>query len=63
MMGLTIAFRTAGKLGRGGGPLILFFPLRCCEPTMLEEGVGDHRHERVTVQALPGSTLEVMCPE
>ena len=27
---------------------------------MLEEGVSDHRHERVTVQALPGPSLEVI---
>ena len=27
---------------------------------MLEEGVGDYRHERVPVQALPGSALEVI---
>jgi hypothetical protein len=27
---------------------------------MPEEGVGDHRHERVTVKALPGSALEVI---
>ena len=27
---------------------------------MLEEGVGDHRHERVTMKALPGSSLEVV---
>ena len=27
---------------------------------MLEEGVGDHCHERVTVKALPGSSLEVI---
>ena len=27
---------------------------------MLEEGVGDHRHERVTVKAWPGSSLEVI---
>ncbi len=27
---------------------------------MLEEGVGDHRHERMTVKALPGSALEVI---
>ncbi len=27
---------------------------------MLEEGVGDHCHERVTVKALPGSPLEVV---
>ena len=27
---------------------------------MLEEGVGDHCHERVTMKALPGSSLEVI---
>ena len=27
---------------------------------MLEEGVGDHGHERVMVKALPGSSLEVI---
>ena len=27
---------------------------------MLEEGVRDHRHERMTVKALPGSPLEVI---
>jgi hypothetical protein len=27
---------------------------------MLEEGIGDHRHERMTVQALPGPSLEVI---
>src|SRR5437667_12251395 len=27
---------------------------------MLEEGVSDHRHERVTVKAVPGSSLEVI---
>ena len=27
---------------------------------MLEEGVSDHGHERVTVKALPGSSLEVV---
>jgi len=27
---------------------------------MLKEGEGDHRHERMTVQALPGSPLEVV---
>ena len=30
---------------------------------MLEEGVGDHRHERMTVKALPGSSLEVIKTE
>ena len=27
---------------------------------MLEEGVRDHRHERMTMKALPGSSLEVI---
>src|SRR5262245_14423850 len=55
-----MAWRTAGKVGCGGGPLILFFPLRCFETAVLEEGVGDHRHERMTVKALPGSSFEVI---
>jgi hypothetical protein len=46
MMRSTIAWRTAGKLGCGGGPLILFFPLCSDEATMLKEGVSD----------LPGAT-------
>jgi hypothetical protein len=60
MMRSTIAWRTAGKLGWGGGPLILFFPLRSDEATMLKEGVSDHCHEGVTVKALPGASLEVV---
>lgn len=27
---------------------------------MLEEGVSDHRHKRMTVKALPGSALEAI---
>jgi hypothetical protein len=30
---------------------------------ILEEGVGDHRHERMTMQALPGSALEMIKTE
>ena len=30
---------------------------------MLEEGVSDHRHERMTMKALPGSSLEVVKTE
>ena len=30
---------------------------------MLEEGVSDHRHKRMTVKALPGSSLEVIKTE
>ena len=55
-----MAWRTAGKVGWGGGPLILFFPPCCCEAAMLEEGVRDHRHERMAMKALPGSSLEVI---
>ena len=50
----------AGMLGCGGGPPILFFPSRCFEAAGLEEGIGDHRHERVAVQAMPGSAFEVV---
>src|SRR5829696_6682243 len=52
--------RRTGRLGCGGGPLILFSPPRFCEATILEKGVGDHRHESVTVKTLPGSPLEVI---
>src|ERR1700736_1687334 len=37
-----------------------FFPPRCCETAVLEEGVSDHCHKRVTVKPLPGSPLEVI---
>jgi hypothetical protein len=40
--------------------LVLFFPLRSDEATMLKEGVSDHCHEGVTVKALPGTSLEVV---
>ena len=30
---------------------------------MLKKGVSDHRHERMTVKALPGSSLEVIQAE
>ena len=43
--------------------MILFFPPRLCETTVLEECVGDHGHEGMTMQALPGSSLEVIEPE
>jgi hypothetical protein len=38
--------------------LILFFPPCCGEAAMLEKGMSDHRHQRMTVKALPGSQLE-----
>src|SRR2546429_9877457 len=59
-MSSRMAWRRADKVGWGGGPLILFFPPCCCEPAMLEESVSDHRHERMAMQALPGSALEVI---
>jgi len=34
-----------------------------CEATVLQEGVGDQGHQRVTMKALPGSPLEVIKPE
>jgi hypothetical protein len=40
--------------------LILFFPPCGFEPAMLEESVSNHGHERVAVEALPGSPLEVV---
>src|SRR5262249_7131930 len=59
-MSSRMAWRTAGNVGRGGGPLILFFPPCCFKPAILGESVGDHRHERMTGKALPGSALEVI---
>jgi len=37
-----------------------FFPPRCLETAGLEEGVGDHSHECVSVQAAPGAHLAVI---
>jgi hypothetical protein len=31
-----------------------------CEATVLQEGVGDHCHQGVTMKTLPGSPLEVI---
>ncbi len=57
--------RTAGRLGRGGGPggepAPLFSPLP--EPQVLEEGERQHRHQHMVVQARPGAALEVIKPE
>src|SRR5438034_10644172 len=41
-------------------PVDSFFPPCCFKPATLEESVGAHRHERMTVKALPGSTLEAI---
>src|ERR1700731_1626341 len=60
---LRMAWRTAGKVGCGGGPLILFFPLRRFEAAVLQESIGDHRHQRMTGKTLPGSSFEVIKAE
>ena len=46
---------------RRGRPLAdSFSPTRLGEAAALQEGVGDHRHERVAVHATPGSAFEVV---
>jgi hypothetical protein len=40
-----------------------FFPPHLREAAMLEECVSDHGHERMTMKALPGSSLKVIKPE
>ena len=41
-------------------PVDFFSPPHFCEAAMLEEGVSDHRHERVTMKTLPGPPFEVV---
>ena len=53
----------AGKLGCGGGPLLLFFPLGGVQAQMLQEQKGDQRHQRMPMQTAPGAALEVIKPE
>src|SRR3954465_10209116 len=60
----TIPRRTAGRLGRGGGPgsvpaTGLFSP----EPQVLQEGEGEQAQERVVVQPAPAAALEVVEPQ
>jgi hypothetical protein len=38
----------------------LFFPPRLGEAAMLQERVGHHRHQGVSVKACPGSSLKVV---
>jgi hypothetical protein len=55
-----MAWRTAGNVGRGGGPLILFFPPCCFKPAILEESVGDQAaagNPNITDQLLKGVQL------
>jgi len=51
-MRLRMAWRTASTLG-WGGPLIVFFPPRVCEATMLTEGLGNDFHQGVAMKTLP----------
>ena len=59
------ARRTAGRLGLRGGPgrrYDLFPPLRPAmlgQAQVLQEGIGNARHQRVPVQPCPGAPLEV----
>src|ERR1700684_4282021 len=54
------ARRIAGGVGLGGPWRGLFSPARRGEAAALQVGVGDQRHERVAVQAMPGSAFEVI---
>lgn len=45
----SIAFLRAGMLGCGGGPVSLFFPSRGLEAAGLEKGIGDHRHQGMSM--------------
>src|ERR1700756_5330835 len=60
-----MARRNSGSVGLGGGAFRgRFFPPPCgLEPQVLEVGERDAGHERVSVQAGPGSPLEVVAPE
>ena len=51
-----MAGRVARMLGWGGGRPTLFFPSRCFAAAGLQEGVGDHRHQGVSVQ--PGPVID-----
>jgi hypothetical protein len=57
------ARRMDGSIG-SGGPFRerrrLFFPLCRLQTMVLKKGVGNHRHQRMSVQAFPGSTFEVV---
>lgn len=56
-----MARRTAGRLGSGGGPGgRRFSPLHRDQSLRLQEDVGDHRHQCVTVQSSPRPALEVV---
>ena len=50
--------RICGKdgVGDGSGLVVVFFP----KPQRLEKGKGDHRHERMMVQAPLAAALEII---
>src|SRR5277367_861700 len=52
--------RIAGNVAFGGPSRNLFSPALFSEATALQEGVCDHGHEGVAMQAMPGSALEVI---
>lgn len=54
------ARRMAGSVGLGGPCFFLFFPLYLVQTLMLQEGVSDHCHQCVSVEALPGPAFEVI---
>src|SRR5580692_10081054 len=54
------ARRIAGNVGCGGPWRVLFPPARFSETPGLQIGVGDHGHQGVTMEAMPGSALEVV---
>jgi hypothetical protein len=62
-----MVWRTAGKVGWGGGPLILFFPLRSDEATMLKERSPDaiccdlFRDILLALVHLPKEVLRMRC--
>src|SRR5262249_29213866 len=58
-----MAWRTAGKGGWGGGPSVLFFPSFCWAAGVVVGSVSGPGAVPLTVQALPGSSLEVVKTE
>lgn len=55
-----MAWRTAVRLGCGGGPQTLFFRPALGDPAELQEGIGHHRHQCVAMEPGPGLALEVV---
>src|SRR5262249_14291261 len=55
-----MAWRTAGKVGWGGGPVGLFFPPCFCGAARLEGGGSGHRPNGRTVEDVARASLEVV---